>query len=210
MLKSIFLRNVTLFFFLVCPFWISAQAGLGNAAIKNRKGVLHYTSYYISTDVLSFLNYVISKENKKVTLSGEVCFDHLHGFQLNLNLGTEYFDNYIRSDFIVKPEFRLYYLNEDCSAFHIGAYCSFEEAEVSYRKNSTLNSHLDYKESIFETGLSGGYKVLINDRWVINPVAYAGISNRYRFRSLDKNNSPHFFTEARMEISVVLQVGYRF
>ena len=205
------MRYITLFCsFLVCSFSISAKTGLGNAWIKNRNGVLHYTSYYISTDILSFLNYVISNKDKKATLSGEVCFDHLFSFQLKLDLGSEHFDDYIRSEFIISPEFKLYYLNEDCSAFHIGAYCSFEEAVVLNRKNGTVKSLINYKESIFETGLSGGYKVLINDRWVINPAAYAGISNRYRFRSLDKNSSPRFYTEAGMEIRVVLKVGYRF
>ena len=205
------MRYITLFCsFLVCSFSITAQTGLGNVSIKNKKEVLHYASFYISTDILSFLNYVISAKDKKATLSGEVCFDHLHSFQLNLDLGPEYFDNYIRSEFIIRPEFRLYYLNEDCSAFHIGAYCSFEEAVVSNRKNRTVKSLLNYKESIFETGLSGGYKILINDCWVINPAAYAGISNRYRFQSLDKNSSPRFYTKAGMEIRVVLQVGYRF
>ena len=205
------MRYITLFCsFLVCSFSISAQTDLGKASKKNKNEVLHYASFYISTDILSFLNSVISKKDKNATLSGEVCFDHLYSFQLNVNLESQHFNKYKRAGFRISPEFRLYYLNENCSAFHIGTYCSFEEAMVSNEKNSKVKTHLEYKESIFETGLSGGYKVLTNDHWVINPAVYAGISNRFHFRSLEKINSPRLFTEAEMIVRVVLQVGYRF
>ena len=53
------------------------------------------------------------------------------------------------------------------------------------------------------------YFIELNDRWVINPVAYVGISNEYRSHIIDAGEPSYFFIGKEMVIRVALQVGYR-
>ncbi len=182
----------------------------GSEKIVPYNSSVHHKSYYISSDLLSIFNSVISKENNKITVAGELCIDHLYGFILNTAIKKENFGDYSRSAFLFSPEFRWYKLDESCSALHFGVYCSFEEATVFIKKQGTVFSKLKYKESIFEMGLSGGYKALINERWLINPVACFGVSYGYRSNIIERENTSYFYNEAEMMVRIALQVGYRF
>ena len=201
-----------IYFFILYSANLYSQTDLtfGSEKIVPDNSSLHHNSYYISSDLLSIFNSVISKENIKVTIAGELCMDHLYGFILNTGIKKENFGDYNRSAFLFSPEFRWYKLDESCSALHLGAYCSFEEATVFIKKQGPVISKLKYKESIFEMGLSGGYKALINEHWVINPLVYVGISNRYRLFIFEALNNASSFGEAEMMVRIALQVGYRF
>jgi hypothetical protein len=198
--------------FFLCFSKSYSQTGTTDIRKKSfhNKANSNYTSYYISTDVLSLLNTAISNEGICIPVSGEVCINHTIGLKLNAALKSEVNNVSEKKGYLLCPEVRFYFLNNDCSALHIGAYCSFEESTTAIEKHTTTYSFLKYNESVFEAGISGGYKILFNNRWVLNPVAFVGISNRYQFYLKEAINTSYYFTESVLNVQVFLQAGYRF
>ncbi len=191
----------------VCSLTDSTESG---EDVINKKPRLNHASFYVATDFLSLMNSVISKEVIVPSVTGEVCFNHTLGLLLNTTVSKEVSRYYNRTWYLVCPEIRWYKLNEDCSAMHLGIYCSLKKASISIDHRDTTASVFKYKESFFETGVSGGYKVLLKDHWVVNPAAYAGISNRVDVQVLDAVRTVNFYTKAEFVVRVVLLVGYRF
>jgi hypothetical protein len=134
----------------------------------------------------------------------------MYGIKVNFtSIKDGFTDNYSKG-FVIKPEFRWYLSGDDCSAFHAGIYCSTSNTNTQIDKKKSNDEFINYNESLFEAGISGGYKVLINDRWVINPAAYIGISNRYNYHIIESINMSQYFTTAELKINIVLEIGYRF
>ena len=173
---------------------------------QNKKA---YRSNYLSTDFLSLLNSFISSE-RTIYLTGEMCVDHSIGFRINIFHIRDHSTGYIRNAIGAGPEIRLYMMDEDCSAFHLGAYLNFEEGRITKREILTSKVLMDYNESILETGLSGGYKIVFKNHWVLNPAAYAGISNRYNKQILTETDNSFYYTESDLMLRVALEVGYKF
>ena len=170
----------------------------------------HHKSFYVSVDALSVLNSVIQSELKTFSISGEICIDHTYGLMINASIDNEHLHNYNRRGMEFNPEFRLYLGDEECSAFHIGAYASFGAAKVIRDERFSSNTYLKYEESIFGGGVSAGYKVLLRDRWTIDPAFYFGFSNRYKLLIDEAINAWPQSKESGLEVSVILGVGYRF
>jgi hypothetical protein len=195
----------------VVAFTLQLKAGNPEASYKFSKNKSsHYYSYYITTDALSLFNSAISKTDNTFIFSGEVCKDHMYGFKINFTSIKNGFTNNYSKGFLIKPEFRWYLSGDDCSAFHAGIYCSFLNSSTQIGDKKSNDEYIYFKESLFEAGISGGYKVLINERWVINPAAYAGLSNRYNYQIIESRNTGQYFTTAELMINVVLEIGYRF
>ncbi len=169
----------------------------------------NYISYYITTDLLSAMNSWISKEEQTFMFSGEACLNHEWGFLLNTGLINENSGIYEREGYLISPEVRWYWLNEDCSAPHLGVYFNIEESGYSFYDHGSIPPNHKLNEVIYAIGISAGYKILENDHWAIDPVVYTGFSKTFR-RQLEGVNTSYRQSNSEMLIRIALQVGYRF
>ncbi len=169
----------------------------------------HHNSFYVSVDALSILNSVIQSELKTFNVSGEVCINHSYGLIINAAIEKEHIQNYSHDEIQFIPEFRWYFAGEECSAFHLGGYLNFGAGRIIKDERYVSNTYLKYEESFFGGGLSAGYKVLIKDRWTINPACFVGYEKRYKTKVEEAVNAYPQKKESIGEVRVVLGVGYR-
>jgi hypothetical protein len=168
----------------------------------------HHNSFYVSTDALCLLNSIIQSDLSTLSVSGEICIDHTYGLLINAFMENEHVHIYNRKGLEFSPEFRWYLGGEECSAFHLGGYLTFGAAKI-IKDDRFANTFLRYEESTFGGGIAAGYKVLLRDRWTINPAFYVGVSNRYKLHVEEAYNSWPLDKESDSEVKIVLAIGYR-
>jgi hypothetical protein len=199
------MRNYFLvyFSFLSCTS-IQAQNNSSDTLLIEKSKLINI-KFILKTDALTLLDGIIARKSSAVTISGEMCFNKMYGIQLNGKIQKENGNNFRHAGYVVSAEFRRYTWSDDYSGLHWGVFCSLENANVSLTY-PTLN----YTESIFEAGFSGGYKLLVGERWVLDPSAFLGISNRFNVQKLEPENATYEEQPSCIAMRISLDIGWKF
>lgn len=213
MLKNQFMRKlIFIFIFLSLTKSILAQSDSldRSDSLEKKKFGLHDVGFAIKTNVLTIMNSSISKKENEISFSGEMCFNTMHGLQLNIDYDKVFGKSYSCSDFRIDIEYIYYIENYNYSGLNVGAYFGLESVATVIGNKKYNSEYLDYRESLLEAGLSGGYQIRLKKHWIINPSVHIGISKLYSLKIFDSINKGYMHEPGGMVARTFLGVGYMF
>ena len=189
--------KITWFSFLCCLLTVSVSA---RNKIHRSPQVVRIE---VNTDALSILNSVVWKDHRGINLSGEVTLKRRFGILAHLITDKVSLSNYKSVSIGGSAEFRWYFECDCYSESHVGIYSGI-------MNNTTItHMHEQYQESFFENGLAGGYKLMLNNSWFIDPSVSLGVSSLLQKRSAETFASVNVPT-VEIIMRIMLNAGYRF
>ena len=179
---------------------------------QTKKPGVSEVSFTLKTDFLSILNSAIDKNTSDISVSGELCLNRKYSLQVNTNFEKENNTDYNRSQFMFNSEFRSYLQNDECScsSLHVGAYVGFGNTKTIIDHRAFEYKYIKYSESTFESGLAGGYRAVIYNRWIVDPTVYVGASTVFSQRTIESINFFHDVKPVMLTVRIGLEFGYRF
>jgi hypothetical protein len=208
--------NISSFYLFKRSFLITVLLISSPGFSQNRQSQhFHLEGFTVKTDVLSLLNSAVSG-SKSGSISGEIYFNN--EYSINVDLGTE--SESETGITLMEKRFgshlRWYIMQDgcNCSAFFVGIYLSNvrirQSVDQLYPRNNTVQP-VNYNKSSFEGGFCGGYQVLLNRHFVIDPSVQLGLEFYSNIQSTESMNG---LSDARdkgfLLIQIMLGIGYRF
>ena len=154
----------------------------------------------IQTDFLMLMNSAVDHDKVGFTFGGEVSFRRSFGVDINFRHEN---DNILMSYSSISNSIMLnlrwYIIYDDFTGLHVGMFSSLENLKFRREGHKSVSW-------FFEPGISGGFKQILFKGFYIDPVAYAGLTNRIAY----SYEGTYFEKPASIDIAVSLMIGYKF
>ena len=167
----------------------------------------HPFKMILRTDVLPVMNTLLENNGLEGSLSAEVCFGKCYSLILNCNAERYGVNLLVTKKIEPGAEIRWYFEASKEASLHLGLYSFFEFSSSKIDKRKSENQYLYYRESYFESGLSGGCCVALTKRIQVDISSYIGWFNRYHINVKEQLNRSPTTRQGVLNVRIVLGVG---
>jgi hypothetical protein len=200
--------NLTITLALLSSLTLRAQpdsTALNDRLLKS-PSALHDLRFTAKTDLLAIMNTVIEPAQTDITIGCEMSFSKMNGVQLNLHMRTSHEQDDHDREYRIDARYIYYIEDYEYAGLNIGGICSLLKSKSipDYK-----NSYVKFDELILQFGISGGYRLMFTQHWLISPEACVVVSRVIYGNTLWSGFAGPNYSEGLFE-RVTLEIGYRF
>jgi hypothetical protein len=161
----------------------------------------------LRTDVLPLMNTLLEENSLEGSVSAELCFGKCYSLILNCNAERYGVNLHVTKKIEPGAEIRWYFEASKEANLHVGLYSFFEFSSNKIDKRKSENQYLYYRESYFESGISGGCCVALTKRIQVDIASYIGGFNRYHINVKEQLNRSPAQRQGALNVRIVLGLG---